>query len=178
MMSMSPVRAIACLDVAYSSMAAAAACVMIQSWDAKSANWIQVRRFDSSPERYEPGAFYKRELPLLMPIISEFEDAIEVIVIDGYVWLDTDSQPGLGGHLFSSLGGRIPVIGIAKTRYRNDTWSTPVLRGESQQPLFVTSAGIETKTAAECVCRMHGDYRIPTILAFADRAARKELARC
>jgi deoxyribonuclease V len=97
MMPIPPLCAIACLDVAYSSTAAAVACVMIQSWDAKGANRIQVRRFDSPSERYEPGAFYKRELPLLMSIISEFEDAIEVIVIDGYVWLDANSQPGLGG---------------------------------------------------------------------------------
>jgi deoxyribonuclease V len=145
---MSPVCAIACLDVAYSSTGASVACVMIQHWEATDANRIQVRRFDSPPERYEPGAFYKRELPLLMSIISEFEDAIEVIVVDGYVWLGADNQPGLGGHLFSTLGRRIPVIGAAKTRYRNDTWSIPVLRGESQRPLFVTAAGIQTKTAA------------------------------
>jgi hypothetical protein len=66
---MSPAWPIACLDVAYSSTAAAVACVMIQHWHAKGANRIEVRRFDSPPERYEPGAFYKRELPLLMPII-------------------------------------------------------------------------------------------------------------
>jgi deoxyribonuclease V len=174
---MSLVRAIACLDAAYSSTAAAVACVMIQHWDAKGADRIEVRRFDSPPERYEPGAFFKRELPLLMSIISEFEDAIQIIVIDGYVWLGANDQPGLGAHLFASLGHRIPVIGIAKTRYRIDTWSTPVLRGESRRPLFVTSAGIQTKTAAECLCRMHGDSRIPTILALADRTAREELAR-
>jgi deoxyribonuclease V len=112
-----------------------------------------------------------------MSIISEFEDAIEAIVVDGYVWLGADNQPGLGGHLFSSLGRRIPVIGITKTRYRNDTWSIPVLRGESRRPLFVTSAGIQTNTAAECIRRMHGDHRIPTILALADHTAREELAR-
>jgi deoxyribonuclease V len=174
---MSPVCSIACLDVAYSSTGAAAACVMIQRWDAKDANRIEVRRFDGPQERYEPGAFYKRELPLLMSIISEFKDAIEVIVVDGYVWLGADNQSGLGGHLFSSLGHRTPVIGIAKTQYRNDTWSIPVLRGESRRPLFVTSAGIQTNTAAECIRRMHGDHRIPTILALTDRTAREELAR-
>jgi len=150
---------------------------MIKRWDAKGAGRIEVRRFDGPPENYEPGAFYKRELPLLMSIISEFEDAIEVIVIDGYVWLGANNQPGLGGHLFSGLERRIPVIGIAKTRYRNDTWSTPVLRGESRRPLFVTSAGIHKETAAECICLMHGDSRIPTILALADRTAREELGR-
>jgi deoxyribonuclease V len=177
MMPMSSAPAIACLDVAYRSTAAAVACVLISSWDAKGANRTQVRRFDSPAEKYEPGAFYKRELPLLLSIISQLHVEIEVIVIDGYVWLDANSQLGLGGHLFSSLGRRIPVIGIAKTRYRDDTWSIPVLRGESQRPLFVTSAGIEPTKAAECVRRMHGDYRIPTILNLVDRAAREGLAR-
>jgi len=176
MMPTSPARAIACFDVAYSSMAAAAACVLIAGWDAKGADRTQVRCFDGPPARYEPGAFYKRELPLLLSMISELDVEIEVIVIDGYVWLDANRQLGLGGHLFSSLGRRIPVIGIAKTRYRNDTWSIPVLRGESQRPLFVTSAGMEATRAAECVRRMHGEYRIPTILNLVDRAAREGLA--
>jgi deoxyribonuclease V len=168
--------AIACFDVAYGDTAAAVAGTLIQSWDANRASQTVVRRFDSPPASYEPGAFYKRELPLLLSIIFEFNEAIQLIVIDGYVWLDANSLPGLGGHLFASLGGRIPVIGIAKTRYRNDTWSIPVLRGASQRPLFVTSAGIQVKEAAACVRRMHGDHRIPTILALVDHAARAGLA--
>jgi deoxyribonuclease V len=136
-----------------------------------------VRRFERPPGDYEPGAFYKRELPLLLSIISDFDEPIEVIVIDGYVWIDANGVPGLGGHLFSSLGGRIPVVGIAKTRYRNDTWSISVVRGASRRPLFITSAGIQASEAAECVRRMHGDYRIPTILNIVDRAAREGLAQ-
>jgi hypothetical protein len=75
----------------------------------------------------------KVELPLLLSFISDFDEPIEGILIDGYVWLDANDLPGLGGHLFSSLGRCIPLIGIAKTRYRNDTWSIPVLRGESRR---------------------------------------------
>jgi deoxyribonuclease V len=172
---MSTRSAIACLDVAYSDTAAAVAGTLIQSWDAKGASQVLVRRFGSPPASYESGGFYKRELPLLLSIISEFDQPIEAIVIDGYVWLDADSLPGLGGHLFASLGRRIPVIGIAKSRYRNDTWSVPVLRGASQRPLFITSAGIHVNEAAECVRGMHGDYRIPTILTMVDRAARDGL---
>jgi deoxyribonuclease V len=112
-----------------------------------------------------------------LSIISDFGQPIEVIVVDGYVWLDANGLPGLGGHLFSTLGGRIPVVGIAKTRYQNDTWSIPVLRGDSRRPLFITSAGTQAREAAECVRRMHGEYRIPTILNTVDRAAREGLAR-
>lgn len=112
-----------------------------------------------------------------MSIMSDLEDEVAVIVVDGYVWLGADDRPGLGGHLVSSLGHRIPVIGVAKTGFRNDTWSIPVRRGESRRPLFVTSAGIQTETAAECIRRMKGDHRMPTMLALADRVAREEQAR-
>src|SRR5262245_49001036 len=173
---MCSISAIAFLDVAYGDTATAVAGALAQSWGANRASQLRVRRFDRPPASYEPGAFYKRELPLLLSVISEFDRPIKMIGIDGYVWLDADSLPGLGGHLFASLGRRIPVIGIAKTRYRNDTWSIPVLRGTSRRPLFVTSAGIEAKEAAERVRSMHGAHRIPTILALVDRAARDGLA--
>jgi deoxyribonuclease V len=171
---MSEQSAIVCLDVAYGDTAAAVAGVVVPSWDADSASQMLVRRVEGPPASYEPGAFYRRELPLLLPIITELATSIDVIVIDGYVWLE-DNRPGLGGHLFASLGCRIPVIGVAKTRYRNDIWSIPVLRGASRQPLFVTSAGIAATAAAHCVRRMHGDHRIPTILALVDKAARDGL---
>ena len=174
---MSAQVAIACLDAAYDRTAAAVAGALIRSWDAECASQMLVRRFGGSSGSYEPGAFYKRELPLLLSIISDFDRPIEVIVIDGYVWLDANGLPGLGGHLFSSLERRIPVVGIAKTRFRNDSWSISVLRGESRRPLFITSAGIQAREAAECVRRMHGDYRIPTILNIVDRAAREGLAQ-
>jgi deoxyribonuclease V len=168
--------AIVCLDVAYSDTAAAVAGALVEGWNADGACQLLVRRFEGPPASYEPGAFYQRELPLLLPVISEFATSIDAIVIDGYVWLE-DKRPGLGGHLFASLGGRIPVIGVAKTRYRNDIWSIPVLRGTSTQPLFVTSAGIQATEAAHCVRRMHGDHRIPTILALVDGAARDGLKK-
>jgi deoxyribonuclease V len=171
---MSGESAIVCLDVAYGDTAAAVAGALVQGWDADSASQMLVRRFEGPPASYEPGAFYRRELPLLLPVIAELATSIDVIVVDGYVWLE-DNRPGLGGHLFASLGCRIPVIGVAKSRYRNDTWSIPVLRGTSQQPLFVTSTGIQATEAAHCVRRMHGDHRIPTILALVDRAARDGL---
>jgi deoxyribonuclease V len=173
---MSKQPTIVCLDVAYGETAAAVAGALAQSWDADSASQALVRRFEGPPASYEPGAFYRRELPLLLPVIAEFATSIDVIVIDGYVWLE-DDRPGLGGHLFASLGCRIPVIGVAKTRYRNDIWSIPVLRGTSTQPLFVTSAGIQATEAAHCVRRMHGDHRIPTILALVDKAARDGLKK-
>lgn len=167
--------AIACLDVAYGDGIAAVAGVFIESWHAETPSRLIVRRIEGPAAEYEPGAFYKRELPLLTSILSDFEQAIGAIVIDGYVWLDSENLPGLGGHLFASLEESIPVIGVAKTQFRDDTWSIPVYRGTSKRPLFVTAAGVEAKTAAEWVRQMHGEHRLPTILKLADRTARDGL---
>src|SRR5438445_9187326 len=107
---MSKISAIACLDAAYSDRAAAVAGVLIHAWDAQDPSQILVRRFDSPFAAYEPGAFFKRELPLLLSIIAEFDEPLQAITVDGYVWLDASGQPGRGGHLFASLGCRIPII--------------------------------------------------------------------
>jgi deoxyribonuclease V len=167
---------IACLDVAYGDDAAAVACVLIHEWQAASASQTLSRRVRCEPVPYEPGAFYKRELPLLRSIIDELSRPLDAIVIDGYVWLGGNGEPGLGAHLFQSLGPAIPVIGVAKTRYQDDTWSTPVTRGASNRPLFVTAAGIKREVGANAVCRMHGDHRIPTMLRLVDQIARDALA--
>ena len=64
-----------------------------------------------------------------------------------------------------------PVVGVAKTRFRDDTWSARVLRGTSRRPLFVTAAGLDQTRAAELVLGMHGKHRIPSLLQRADRLA-------
>jgi deoxyinosine 3'endonuclease (endonuclease V) len=60
---------IACLDAAYDCTAVAVAGALIRSWDAEVASQMLVRRFDGPPTSHEPGAFYKRELPLLLSIV-------------------------------------------------------------------------------------------------------------
>jgi deoxyribonuclease V len=108
--------------------------------------------------------------------MSDFDEPIEIIVVDGDVWLDGNDLPGLGGHLFSSLGRPIPVIGIAKTRYRNDMVD-PGAPWREPTAALCHVCRFKARKAAECVCRMHGDYRIPTILNLVDRAAREGLVR-
>jgi deoxyribonuclease V len=168
---------IACLDVAYGEDGAAVAAVLIRDWQDAAAHEVLTRRCDVRPASYKPGAFFERELPLLLLVIKDIGAALEAIVIDGYVWLGPDGEPGLGAHLYAALENRIPIVGVAKTRYRHDTWSAAVLRGRSQKPLFVTAAGIQTEQAADNIRAMHGAHRIPTILAVADRAAREQIAR-
>lgn len=125
-----------------------------------------------SVQPYEPGAFFKRELPCLLEVLGRIETELKLVVVDGYVDLDDAGAPGLGGHLHQSLGGRVAVVGVAKTAYRGGTFAARVVRGGSRRPLFVTARGIERDDAARLVEGMHGEHRIPTLLQRADRLAR------
>ena len=124
---------------------------------------------------YEPGAFYKRELPCLLAVL-EVSPKVTHVVIDGYVWLDTAGTPGLGAHLHAALGGEVPVIGIAKTAYRGSEMASKLERPGSAKPLFVTSIGIEPAEALLRVQRLHGPYRIPTLLKLVDQLSRSSNA--
>jgi deoxyribonuclease V len=167
---------IAVVDAAYAADAAGVACVLADSWIAATAQTEISRCFTCAPAAYVPGEFYKRELPLLRAVIDDLRPLPAVIVIDGYVWLGADGTPGLGARLFEALQSAIPIIGVAKTGYRGDTWSERLCRGKSRKPLYVTAAGVDDATAARLISGMHGDHRIPTLLHHADRLARAALA--
>lgn len=163
---------IACVDVDYRTDHAAAACVLLRDWtDAKPSAEL-VARIDAVAE-YEPGAFYKRELPCILAVLSRVSDPLACVVVDGYVWLDANSRAGLGAHLYRALGESTPVVGVAKTRFGDGTFAVEALRGASLRPLYVTSAGIDVNLAADHVRAMHGPYRIPTALARVDALCRK-----
>jgi deoxyinosine 3'endonuclease (endonuclease V) len=93
-----------------------------------------------------------------------------LLVIDGYADLDPAGRPGLGAHAHAAFG--VPVIGVAKTRFRTATHAVEVLRGRSARPLFVTAAGIPTAQAASLVRKMAGPFRLPDALRRADALAR------
>jgi deoxyribonuclease V len=120
--------------------------------------------------QYVPGQFYRRELPCILKLLECIDEAPDEMVIDGYVTLG--DSPGLGQHLFESFGGRIPVVGVAKSRYR-DSSGIEIVRGRSKRPLYVTSAGIDPHLASERIKAMHGAYRAPTLLRRADQLARQ-----
>jgi deoxyribonuclease V len=129
-----------------------------------------VTRIESVAE-YQPGEFYRRELPCLLAVL-ERGPAAEVAVVDGYVWLGPE-RPGLGAHLFEALGKRIAVIGVAKTRFAGAGEAVPMYRGESRSPLYVTAAGVGVTEAAGWIARMAGPYRVPEMLKRVDQLARK-----
>jgi len=162
---------IAILDAAYTDNGAGVGCVLAEGWAAPAATAQFARHVPGAPQAYEPGAFYKRELPLLLATIQGLPRLPDAYVIDGYVWLGPD-KPGLGARLYEALGRGVPVIGVAKTPFHGDTWSTPVPRGQSKRPLHVNAVGIGAGEAAALVAGMHGAHRIPTLLKLADRLAR------
>jgi deoxyribonuclease V len=164
------------LDVAYAADAAGVACVLAGAWTSATPAAKISDCVACAPAAYVPGEFYKRELPLLRSVIDGLSIRPAVIVVDGYVWLGDNEAPGLGARLYEALRSTVPVVGIAKTPYRDDTWSERIYRGNSRRPLYVTSAGIGNAEAAGFVASMHGGHRIPTLLQQVDHLARAALA--
>src|SRR6185369_8923571 len=125
----------------------------------------------SNVQQYEPGQFFRRELPCLLAVLKVLPTA-DVILIDGYVWLGDGNKPGLGAHLYKSLSERTPVIGVAKTKFKGADSAAEVLRGRSTRPLFITAAGMSQECAAAHIRSMQGLYRIPTLLKRVDSLCR------
>ena len=162
---------IACVDVQYDDFHHTAKAALLQAsrWTDLAPNWQSVVEVQEVAP-YEPGRFFLRELPCLLKVLATSSNVLEVIVVDGYVWLDRDQRPGLGAKLFESLGEICPVIGVAKSRFY-DAPGTDVFRGNSRQPLIVSSVGIDESTAAESIKSMHGPFRVPTLLRIVNQLA-------
>lgn len=118
---------------------------------------------------YEPGQFYKRELPCILELLNTLEHFPDIIVIDGYVTLGSDEKPGLGKRLYDAIEGKAIVIGVAKTRFQDTPESAEVYRGDSKRPLYVTAIGIELSQAKGFIQDMFGEHRIPLLLKQVDR---------
>jgi deoxyribonuclease V len=166
---MTPQTLVACVDVDYRDTVAVAAGVWLRGWEAAKAEVEVVTRLDEVAP-YQPGEFYRRELPCVLAVL-ERGPAAGVIVVDGYVWLGP-GRAGLGAHFYQTLGERTVVVGVAKSRFLSATEAVPVCRGDSKSPLYVTAAGVSAAEAAEWVMRMHGPYRVPTLLKRVDQLAR------
>jgi deoxyribonuclease V len=159
---------IACVDVDYRDHEAVAACVLLRAWeDDTSANELVERIGRVEP--YEPGQFYRRELPCLLAVLGKVSVPLEAVVVDGYVWLGGEDAPGLGGHLHAAMGEIVPVVCVAKAHFAGARAARAVLRGGSRRPLYVTAAGMDVEEAARHVAGMHGPFRIPTMLKRVDQ---------
>lgn len=162
-------------DVYYhDDMTATAAGVTFATWTASESSGEYTTHV-SGVAAYEPGNFYKRELPCLLALLDSLRHkSIEpaVIIVDGFVYLGEEQRPGLGAHLYEALGKNIPIIGVAKTDFAGTPVKCGVTRGKSSKPLFVTSAGVDLTTAKNLVESMHGEHRLPTLLTRVDQLCR------
>ncbi|MBS2021359.1 MAG: endonuclease V [Deltaproteobacteria bacterium] len=158
-------------DVAYAEDRATAACVLADDWHSAKESRIVCASIDS-PAPYASGRFFERELPCLLAVLGRVGRPPEIALVDGYVWLPGGVW-GLGAHLYHALQRSVTVVGVAKSAFAGAAFAVPVYRGESRRPIFVTAVGIDEASAARHVALMSGRYRIPTLLARADQAARK-----
>ncbi|WP_432985535.1 endonuclease V [Dactylosporangium sp. CA-233914] len=156
------------VDVHYPEAGGARAALVVGDLPGFTVTVERVVWLDSA-EPYEPGSFYKRELPAVRAVLEGVEP-VRMLIVDGYVDLDPDGRPGLGAHVHAALG--IPVIGVAKTSFRTATHAAVVLRGGATKPLFVTAAGLPVPEAARYVTGMSGAYRMPDALRRVDALAR------
>lgn len=164
----------AAVDVFYDELHnwARAACLLIADPLGNLATEEAIR-IVSPIAAYQPGEFYRRELPCIEAVVGPKLADLEALFIDGYVYLSDNERPGLGWHVHNRLG--VPVIGVAKTRFADaEKFADIVLRGGSRQPLYVTQIGYQG-SAADLVRKMHGDHRIPSLLRRADQLARHGL---
>lgn len=160
------------IDVQYSQQSQRTAWLGFGRWEDAEAALEAVENRESAPEPYEPGQFYRRELPCVLRATEAARSTapLEAVVIDGYVWLGP-GRPGLGAHLYEALAGEVAVVGVAKTPFLGAV-CIPILRGESRQPLYITAEGVDVEAAARAVRAMHGPHRHPTLLKRVDQLAR------
>lgn len=119
---------------------------------------------------YEPGGFYKRELPCILKLLNEYKLSPSVIIIGGFVYLNKELDPGLGWYLYNKT--KIPVVGIAENPFREIIPDTFVYRGNSEKPLYVSTVGLSLEETKEKIRNMHGKYRLPTLIKLTDRESR------
>ncbi|MEM1215556.1 MAG: endonuclease V [Bacteroidota bacterium] len=160
-------------DAYYTDEVVRTAVIGFDTWTSSDVVLEQVK-FSAPAGAYVSGQFYQRELPGLLALISQLPlHQGDILLIDGYVYLNNEGRNGLGGYLHEALDGRFPVVGIAKKHFKTLTDNVlPVYRGKSQKPLYVTARGVDLATVAVGLSHMVGPYRIPSLLKRVDQLSR------
>jgi deoxyribonuclease V len=161
---------VACFDVYYNENNARASCIVFEKHEEESII-AEYNEIVENISEYIPGQFYKRELPCILKIMEKLKEEIDFIIVDSFVWLN-EGRRGLGAYLYKALNCKIPIIGVAKTFYKDSTNYLEAYRGCSNKPLYVSSTGIDLNYAAEFIKSLDGDYRIPKVLKLVDQASR------
>ncbi|GAA3410627.1 endonuclease V [Paenibacillus hodogayensis] len=165
---------IVAVDVYYEENKAKSVGVIFQSWEDSKPLEI-ITSYTENPPEYEPGFFYKRELPCIRELLKGTDiNQIHTIVVDGYVYLNDEKKPGLGHYVYTDFAGEIPVIGVAKSAFHdNEAFVQKVYRGNSSKPLYITSVGMELAVAAKHIRSMYGAYRFPHLLKLLDQQTKE-----
>jgi deoxyribonuclease V len=161
------------VDVDYRAAEAVTACVGFRAWTDAAPAVELVVRVPGAAAAYQPGAFFRRELPAVLVAIRRLTIPPAIVVVDGYVWLGP-GVAGLGARLYDALGRRVAVVGVAKRPFAGAAADArAILRGASLDPLYVTAIGTSPDDAATGVRAMHGAHRLPALLKRADQLARQ-----
>lgn len=159
------------VDVQYKGSKGYAGGIIFSSWGQSKPD-KEVLTIINDIHEYIPGQFYKRELPCILQLLEQLNEKPEVIIIDGYVYLTSKTKWGLGAYLYEALEQKIPVIGVAKTKFNDTPEYTKLYRGKSTNPLFISVAGYDLDLAKEHIHSMEGNFRIPVLLKYVDRLCR------
>jgi len=159
------------VDVDYQGNTALIAGVAFNAWADASELGIYTSSVEGV-EDYRSGQFFRREMPCIVKLLDRHSLSPECIVVDGYVYLDGEREPGLGKHLYDALNGSVKVVGVAKNVFMSAPEYCKIYRGRSSKPLYITAVGIGHEQAKACVESMHGKFRIPELLKKADRVCR------
>jgi deoxyribonuclease V len=171
------VTLILAVDVHYENTGAVVAGIGFSRWTDKVPAASYVSTIEQARE-YIPGAFYKRELPCILKLLQQHRLSPTHVIIDGYVYLDGHSRPGLGKHLYDALCGKVKIIGVAKNPFKGITGKYALYRGASAKPLYITCAGMTLAEAKSCIAAMHGSHRLPVLLKTVDQLCRKHHHSC
>ncbi|QTD39181.1 endonuclease V [Polaribacter batillariae] len=168
------------IDVKYNEVVGTAKAVgVLCNWEDEEPKEIIIEYIEDV-KPYVSGQFYKRELPSILKIVEKIDiREIEVIIIDGHIYVDNDKKFGLGGYVWQALKEKVPIIGVAKRGfYNNKETVIEILRGKSKTPLHISSVGIDNSIASKKIQSMKGEYRIPTILKTLDALTKKQNIPC
>ncbi len=162
------------IDVSYQNNKAKVVGGFFENWNDEQFLKINENTVNEIQE-YIPGEFYKRELPCILEFLNEFDlNGIEFIIIDGFTYLNDNYKKGLGAYLFENLNKTIPIIGVAKSKFYDNTKNViEIFRGESKNPLYVSSIGLDLLKAATLIKNMHGNHRLPHLIKLVDTQTKK-----
>ncbi|WP_130733879.1 endonuclease V [Flavobacterium sp. J27] len=163
------------IDVHYKADYAKTVLLFFENWQSETPTKVITHNTEDVLP-YEPGSFYKRELPCILSALQETTlEAIKLIIIDGHIYVDNEGKYGLGGYLFEALDQKFPIIGVAKSSFQsNKDTVVEIFRGESKNPLFVSAIGIDKEEAAHSIQNMYGAYRLPHLLKLMDQITKEE----